>query len=716
MIQRTTALLLCTIFVSFATSAFADVRLPGFFGDHMVLQQEKPIRIWGWADAGEQVTVSFGDATVQATTGADGKWTTELPAIKASKEPRELIVKGNNDLRLKDVLVGEVWLCGGQSNMEWNVQRSLNAKDEIAAANYPLIRHMKVARRQSTVPLDDIDSEWQICSPQTVANFTACGYFMARHLLTELDVPIGLVNSSWGGTRVEPWTPPVGFESVPSQRATYDSVMLRTPGTEKYNSVLGKYVRDTEAWLKASRSALAQGDQIEVAPTFPTSIAPYKNRQDPTQLYNGMIHGLVGYTIRGAIWYQGEANRADGMAYLDKKKALIGGWRKLWGQGDFPFYYVQIAPFKYGNDSPSMLPRLWEAQAAVETVPNTAMVVTNDIATLDNIHPPNKQDVGKRLALLALKNLYGRDVVARSPGLDEFKVLPGNIKLSFKNTAGGLKTRDGKTPSHFEIIGVGSGGFHPADAKITGNDLILTSPKVTEPVAFRFAWNKTATPNLMGGTGLPVAAFRGGKEPDLLDQLQLKDYQLVYELDLTNLSDKIQYSVDRSKDVSAYSRIGYLVELDRGGNRRSVFVAMDAFTKDITKIGLPGASTNANFQQSVQSMDVYSTVDQVDGGKGLVGNIEFWPNNYSPSNSAKVKNASGSQYDFGDQPASPRSGYGSMQVHHTAAKKTIFAINNWKAKRDADVGIGNNPSGHPDWTFTGSAKSYQSARLRVYVK
>ena len=446
--QMTVATLLVSS-LALCSDAHADVRLPGFFGDHMVLQQDATIRVWGWADADESVEVSLGQQTASAKAADDGQWQVELPPLTASKDPLVLKVTGNNSIEIKDLLVGEVWLCSGQSNMEWTVQSSVNAEAEIAAAKFPLIRHIKIPRQPSTVPLDNVTADWQVCSPETAANFTACGYFMARHLHKELNVPIGLINSSWGGTRVEPWTPPIGFQKVDALQDIYNSVIGRTPGTQPYRDRLTNYIQATENWLASAKDALQTNANLAPSPAYPAELTPFKSHQDPTMLYNGMIHALVGFPIRGAIWYQGESNHSEGMLYYEKKKALIHGWRELWGQGDFPFYYVQIAPFRYGNEDPAILAEFWEAQAAVQQIPNTAMVVINDIATLGDIHPPNKQDVGLRLALLALKHDYGReDVVAHSPAMETLEVLEDCLKIHFRNTAGGLKTRDGESATH----------------------------------------------------------------------------------------------------------------------------------------------------------------------------------------------------------------------------------------------------------------------------
>jgi sialate O-acetylesterase len=544
---------------------------------------------------------------------------------------------------------------------------------------------------------------------------------MARELSVKLDIPVGLINSSWGGTRVEPWIPPVGFQRVEALGNIYQSVVGRTPGSAPYAKRLDEHIKSLEDWLVKAKTYKERREVLAPNPSFPAELSPYASNQDPTMLYNGMIHSIVGFPIRGAIWYQGESNHDEGMLYLEKKKALIQGWRELWGQGDFPFYYVQIAPFRYGDKDPTTLAKFWEAQAAVQSaVPKTAMVVINDIATVNDIHPPNKQEVGRRLALLALANDYGmQDVAARSPELVSMELMGKQLKLSFKNTAGGMKTRDGKPPTHFEVIGVGSSGYRPAVAQIQGDSLILSCAEVPEPTAMRFAWDMLAEPNLCGMTGLPVGAFRSGKEPEFLDSVPgSSEYRLVYDLDLGKLSSDIRYDVDNSASAGSFERVAYLLELSGPqGQEQRVFVSMKAFTKDPKKIGIPTMASKARFQIPVEDLDIYSNVVGLSVGKGIgTGNIEFWPDNYGQKNGVSVSGASDSIYDFGDQLAPPEDGYGSMQVHHGGAKQTVFAINQWKAGNRADIGIGNSEGDTRDWTFTGSAERYSTKRLRVYVK
>ncbi len=697
--------------------ARADVRLPGFFGEHMVMQRDTELRVWGWCDAGEEVSVTLNDQEASTKGRADGTWKVTLPAMKANSKPQTLQVKGNNVITISDVLIGEVWLCSGQSNMEWTVAASTNRDAEIAAAEFPLIRHLKITHRPSTVPLEDVAAPWTVCSPDVAGTYTAAGYFMAKKLHQELGVPIGLINSSWGGTRVEPWTPPVGFKDVPALSDIHESVLGRTPGTDRYQNALSTFIGANEKWNQEAKAALTTAQSIGPSPAFPEQLTPFQSHQDPTMLYNGMIHALVGYPIRGVIWYQGESNHTEGMLYFEKKKALINGWRTLWGQGEFPFYYVQIAPFQYGNEDGTILAKFWEAQAAVQQLPNTGMVVINDIATLNDIHPPNKQDVGKRLALLALKNDYGmKDLVANSPEVESIELAGKELLVNFKNTGGGLKTRDGKSPTHFEIIGPGTRTFVTANASINGDTVTLSADEVTAPAAFRFGWNKLAEPNLIGGTGLPVGTCRGGDEPDFLSLISIdKDYELVYELDLSKLQNKITYSTDRSGDVSEFDRIGYLIELEsETTGSQKLFVSMDAFTDDASKIAIPQFSAKAFFQQPVKGVESYSTVSSLNR-EGIEGNIEFWSGNYATQNTAKVPGASEAIYDYGDSMSEPVNGYGSMQVHDTTGKQTLFSINHWAAGAGADIGIGNSSGPHRDWTFSSNASSYSAKSLKVYV-
>jgi sialate O-acetylesterase len=449
----------------------AATKLPAVIGDNMVLQREQPLPIWGWDTPGSEVTVTLGDAKATAKADDGGKFMAKLPAMKAGG-PHELTISGSDKITVKNILIGEVWLCSGQSNMEWTVAASANAKAEAAAADHPRIRHIKIAHLPSDKPQSDVKSGgWQVCTPQTAPSFTAVGYFFARHLQQELDVPIGLIGSNWGGTRIEPWIPPEGFMSVPA-------------------------LKDIAAKLDQFPSKGAKG-QI--------------NHQTPLALYNGMIAPLVPYAMRGAIWYQGESNNGEGMLYAEKMKALINGWRTLWNSPQMPFYYVQLAPYRYGGD-PTNLAGIWEAQTAALAVPHTGMAGTTDISTVGDIHPPNKQDVGKRLALWALAKTYGKTgLVYSGPTYKSMKVEGSKIRLSFDHVGGGLVSRDGKPLTWFTIAG-NDKKFVEAKAEIDGSTVVVHSDSVTEPVAVRFGWHQEAEPNLSNKEGLPASPFRTDKQ------------------------------------------------------------------------------------------------------------------------------------------------------------------------------------------------------------
>jgi sialate O-acetylesterase len=452
----------------------AETKLPSILGSHMVLQQGEKCPIWGWDDSDKVVTVEFAGQKHTAKVSDGGRWEVHLDPMKANAKGQTLTIRGSSKLELKDVLVGEVWLCSGQSNMEWTVSRSANPKEEIANGNHPLIRHIKIPHRPSAKPENNVPSTgWQPCTPKVVANFTAVGYYFGRHLHKELNVPIGLIGSNWGGTRIEPWIPPVGFKSVPALKANFADKLDQFPSPTRGNGV---------------------------------------NHQSPLALYNGMISPLLPYTIKGALWYQGESNNGEGMLYHEKMKALIAGWRSVWNNPELPFYFVQLAPFRYGSDNDPRLPGIWQAQLETLKVPHTGMAVTTDITTLRNIHPPNKQDVGKRLALWALVKDYGKKLKGQYSGPIFSKIDHAEGKDSLtvhfqKDSTGGLTTNDKKPVSHFEIAGK-DGKWHPAKATIVyGDHLIVKSDAVKKPVHVRFGWHQMAEPNLVNAAGLPASPF-----------------------------------------------------------------------------------------------------------------------------------------------------------------------------------------------------------------
>jgi sialate O-acetylesterase len=724
-----TVCLAAAIFTSGAglPSARAEVRLPRVFGSHMVLQQEMPLVIWGWAQPNETVTVTLASASGQAQANERGEWKVVLPAMKAGG-PFTLKVTGSSSVEFDDVTIGEVWLCSGQSNMEMGIGIARDAQKEIAEANYPGLRLLMVSRKIAPVPETNIDGEWKVCSPQTVAEggwsgFSAAAYYFGRELHQKLGVTVGLIDASWGGTRIEPWTAPDGYAATPTLSKDYELVQLADPSTPRHQQRLKQTLDETEQWLGSARQALADGTVVAPMPVFPAELLPPHDVQNPTALYNGMIRPLCPFALRGAIWYQGESNLGEGMRYTERMKALIGGWRELWHEGDFPFYFVQIAPFTYGGN-PETEAEFWEAQAAAQSIPNTGMAVINDIGNLADIHPKDKQDVGHRLALLALAKTYGHDnLVFSGPTFKSLNIEGDKLRVNFDNAGGGLASRDGKPLDWFEIIDADEGGFVKAYANNAGSSILLSAPEVKHPVAMRYAWSMLAEPNLMNSDGLPAGAFRAGTVPKrdllLLKVPESKDYRLVYDLDIGKLGGDMHYGVDNHQSIpQSFDRIAYFLELQHAdGNTEYVYVSMDAFTSDLEKIGVPTFKSGAHFQQNVANLDVYSNVKGIENGANLAGgNIEFWPNNYGPNNSANVPNASGEVYDFGDAPTDPADGYGSMQVHNHEAKQTLLALNHWSEGSRADLGIGNQPTGNPDWTFAANAGTYKSARLRVMVR
>ncbi len=707
-------------------TADAEVRVPKVFSSHMVLQREKPVVVWGWANPGEAVTVQLGETRATTTATAQGEWKASLPAQSAGG-PHILTVSSSNTVRFDDVLIGEVWLCSGQSNMEMGVRMCANGEAEVAAANHPGIRLLLVPNRWTPTPQSDIDATWKVCSPSAIGEggwggFSAAGYYFGRELHQRLGVPVGLIDATWGGTRIEPWTPPVGFASVPALAGEWQRVQWADPQSAAHRERAEDLLRRTDQWVGASRQALTKGDVLPPMPTFPEELLPPRDVQHATALYNGMLHPLRPFALRGAIWYQGESNSSEGPLYMEHTRALVNGWRKVWEDESLAYYFVQIAPYNYGGN-PETIAEFWEAQAAAQSIPNTGMIVINDIGDLKDIHPVNKQDVGKRLAGWALARTYGKsDVAYASPTLASMALEGASIRLNFRD-ATGLTTRDGKAPSWFEVIDAEEGGFEPATARIEGSSVVVSAPSVPRPIAVRYAWSMLAEPNLRNAAGLPVGAFRAGNIPKR-DLLALKvpesrKYQVVYDLDLAQIGAEPKYTVNQAANFrQAFDRVAYAMELTGPeGNVQYVFVSMDAFTDQVSKLGVPTVASGIRWRQGVSNLNVYSNVKGVTTGRGLPkGNLEFWPNNYGTGSGPGTPTASGQTYDFGDEPSDPPEGYGSMQIHNTDAGQTLLALNHWREGSRADLGIGNQPSGNPDWTFAANAGRYTAKRLRVLVR
>lgn len=475
-------LLLAALFVTCGSIAVkADVTLPSIISDGMVLQQKMATPIWGWADPGEEVTVVFGKQSKTNTADGEGRWMVNLDPMDANAQPQMLRITGKNTIELPSVLVGEVWICSGQSNMEWSVAQSLNAKEEIENANHPMIHLFNVpGHTTSDKPKDKCPGQWAVCSPESVRGFSAVGYYFGRRLQKELNVPIGLVGSNWGGTRIEPWVSLDGFRSVPE---------------------LSKEAAEVEKLWK-------DGGKV--------------GNRTPSAIYNAMIHPLAPYAMRGGIWYQGESNGNEGISYHHKKTALINGWRKLFNP-DLAFYWVQLADFRTSNEKPEGgdgWAKLRDAQRTSLSIDNTGMAVIHDIGNAKDIHPRNKQDVGWRLAQWALHQNYGRkDLVAAGPLYKSHEIEKNSIRISFDHVGTGLMVgkKEGLAPTtedtvgrlgRFAIAGKDKVWFW-ADAVIDGNTVVVSAKEVSSPVAVRYGY--TMNPrgaNLYNRDGIPASPFR----------------------------------------------------------------------------------------------------------------------------------------------------------------------------------------------------------------
>ncbi len=451
----------------FSFGVFADVRLPAIFSDNMVLQQRSQVAIWGWAkpNAGVTVTGSWNKKTVNAKSDAKGYWRVTVETPTAGFTPYTLMVSDGKAVTVRNILIGEVWICSGQSNMEMPMKGFRNEPIEggpeaIASSTNPYLRCFTLTKASKAAPQDDCTGTWELAAPHTTPNFTATGYFFGRRINQALNVPVGLVHTSWGGSRIEAWMTPNSLKEIPE-----------------------KPIPATDADIRIQNGS-------------------------PTVLYNGMIHPILGYGIRGAIWYQGESNRDEPALYVKMFDAMVREWRALWGMGEFPFYYCQIAPYNYGGGSNSGYIREAQAKGMV-TTPNTGMAVLMDAESVNSIHPPKKRDAGERLALWALAQTYGMEGMHyRSPEVKSLDIEGRVAILTFDVDASLGLTTYGKEILNFVIAGKDR-RFYPAKAAYSGNRVYVFSPAVAQPVAVRYCWDDTSGTELFTVEGnLPVASFR----------------------------------------------------------------------------------------------------------------------------------------------------------------------------------------------------------------
>jgi sialate O-acetylesterase len=481
--------------------AAAAVRLPAIFSDHMVLQQEATVPVWGWADAGEEVTVSVAGASEKAKADAAGNWSVKLGKLSAGG-PHTLTVAGRNTLTVKDVLIGEVWLGSGQSNMAMKVSAARNFEQEKAAANFPQVRMFTEQSGPAKTPQEGGKGAWVVCSPETVGTFSATLFFTGREIHQSLGVPVGLINSSVGGTPIESWIDAATQRATPELKPVFAAV---AKADAAFDAVAAKaaYEKQVARWTESVKAARAEGKPLPRKPRDPVALRERKG--DVGGLFNGKIAPLIPYAIRGALWYQGEANSGPDKApyYSTQLSLLVKDWRTRWGY-DFPMAWVQLPNYRAAGRA---WPEIREQMLQTLALPKTGMAIAIDIGDEKDIHPKNKQEVGRRLSLWALGEVYGKKVPATSGPLPAGHEVRGSeVVLSFKHTEGGLQAKGGALQGF--VIACADKQWKPAQARIDGAKVIVSSAEVKQPVAVRYAWQDWPTCNLYNGAGLPASPFR----------------------------------------------------------------------------------------------------------------------------------------------------------------------------------------------------------------
>ena len=533
--------------------ARAEIKLPAFIADHMVLQRDVAVPVWGWAKPGEEVTVSFAGQTKVTQANEQGQWLVKLDPMPASDQPRDLIISSNHKSQIEnhkctDVLVGEVWLASGQSNMGFPLSSAHNADQALAAAGDPLLRFFTVQNATAAEPQMDLRGRWDLSDPNTAKAFSAVAYFFARDLRVKLGVPVAILHSSWGGTPAQAWLSMDALRETPAfenHAKSYVAALARHREVIAHPEKMDAYRKDLAQWQKEVAPAFNEAMKAwnaglktspkpvparpEPANPDPMDIpSPSSRPGTPSVIFNAKIAPLIGYAMRGALWYQGEANAGNGIEYRTLLPRLIGDWRKRWGQGDFPFLIVQLAAWDMDkNPAPlHQYPWLREAQAmTAKAVPNAALAVAIDVGNPADVHPKGKEPVGQRLALAARKLAYGEtQLVASGPVFHEAKAEGSNMRVTFTETGSGLTL--GQAPWRAEgdilwptdkLVGFTLAGedqeWHDAEARIEGDSVIVSSPAVTRPVAVRYAWANSPRCNLYNHEALPAVPFRSDDWP-----------------------------------------------------------------------------------------------------------------------------------------------------------------------------------------------------------
>lgn len=488
----------------------AAVKLPYLFTHHMVLQRGMPAPVWGKASPGETVTVAFGDQTHETTADEAGKWRVDLGPLSVG-EPRELVVSGSESdapVTVRDVLVGDVWVCSGQSNMQWSLKDAKDGDLDLLASERPNLRLLRVNTMGDQKPLEDIDQAWAVSSYHHAKHFSAVGYHFGVQLQESLDVPIGLIGNAWGGSACETWAPRERLEADP-RYASYLAAWAKKEATHHEAKLRADHTKQLEAFYEARDKAYAADKWLPARPWVDNELF---HQHRPGNLYNARVMPLVPFAIKGVIWYQGESNANRAEQYRELFPLTVQSWRDAWGQGDFPFYWVQLADFRWESPAP-VQPTDWadlrEAQTlALDRIPNSGQAVTIDLGETNDIHPKNKRDVGLRLARLALAQSYGKRIKAQSAQFESLSTEGAQALVTLKHVGGGLKTFDGVPPRGFALAGEDR-VFHAADAKLVGKGQVeLTSPKIPTPVAVRYGWADNPVVNVYDSAWLPLTPFR----------------------------------------------------------------------------------------------------------------------------------------------------------------------------------------------------------------
>lgn len=505
-------ILIIAIFILIAAGAvYADVRLPDVIGSSMVVQQDQRVPTWGTAEPGEAVTVVFAGQKKTVVAGPDGKWRIDLAKMSASFTPQTMTITGMNRIELSNILIGEVWLVSGQSNMQWRLPESTGGQAAAASADSPNIRLFNVSREVAFKRKVAKLGEWAACTPESVKDFSAAGYYFGVSLQKELNVPVGLINSSYGGSQAEAWTPVAYLNASPDLKPTVDRTLVWAAEREK---VRVDYAAAIKKWREDQEKAKAAGARPSPSPGVPDALRDYRIA---SSIYDGMIEPLIPFAIRGAAWYQGESNEARAEQYGLLLPTMIRAWRERWGQGDFPFGIIQLPNYRSVKPEPEESAWSFIREAQRQTAiggKDIGLIVTIDIGEANDIHPKNKVDVGRRMLAWALKDVYGRKAVT-SPTLKKTEIKGGRIILTFDDVGSGLRMKNGDKLEEFAIAGADKKWIW-AEAKIIGKNRVeVWSPNVTSPAAVRYAFNSNPkNPNLTNDSGFPASPFRTDNWPD----------------------------------------------------------------------------------------------------------------------------------------------------------------------------------------------------------